>query len=132
LLKRTDMAPGVLVVTAWQLVLGAVPLLAISVVVERPGAISWTPEFLALLLGLGLGGTALPYAVWNMLAQREEIGRLALFLFLVPAFGVAFGAFAFGERYEPLQLAGVAMTLVAGGIAAGGKAASAGGRATIR
>jgi drug/metabolite transporter (DMT)-like permease len=125
LLKRTDMSSGVLVVTGWQLVLGGLPLLAISAVAERTEPLNWTPEFAGLLVGLALGGTAVPFAVWNLLAQREEIGRLALFLFLVPAFGVAFAAVAFGERYGPLQLAGIAMTLLAGAIAARGARAPA-------
>ncbi len=83
LLKRIGMLRNVLVLTAWQLVLGGLPLLAVSALVERGAPISWSPAFTAILLGLAIGGTALPYLVWNALAQQEEIGRLTLFLFLV-------------------------------------------------
>lgn len=116
-LKRIGIAGHVLTLTAWQLVLGGIPLFVLAALVERDTPVNWSLTFVAILLGLALAGTALPYLVWNALAQEEEIGRLTLFLFLVPVFGVLLAALAFGERLAPLQLAGLvavaAGTLVA-------------------
>ena len=116
-LKRIGGRADVLPMTAWQLVAGGLPLLALSALVERGGAIDWTPEFAALLLALALGGTALPFLAWNGLARREEIGRLTLLLFIVPVFGVALAALIFGERLGTRELAGLAAAVAGVGIA---------------
>lgn len=107
-----------LTMTAWQLALGGLPLLALSALVERGAAVSWTPSFAALLLGLALAGTALPYVVWNELARHEEIGRLTLVLLLVPVLGVVLAAAAFGERLGALELIGLAVAVAGVGVAA--------------
>jgi drug/metabolite transporter (DMT)-like permease len=108
ILKRIGGRNDLLTMTAWQLVLGGLPLLALSALVENDAAISWNPAFAALLLGLALAGTALPYVVWNHLARQGEIGQLTLFLFLVPLLGVALAAAVFGERFGASELAGLA------------------------
>lgn len=112
LLKRIGMLRNVLVLTAWQLVLGGLPLLVVSALVERGAPISWSPAFTAILLGLAIGGTALPYLVWNALARQEEIGRLTLFLFLVPVFGVLLAALVFGEQVTLPEIVGLTAVAV--------------------
>lgn len=105
-----------LTMTAWQLTLGGLPLLALSALVEGGVGVNLTATFALLLLGLALGGTALPFVVWNHLARHEEIGRLTIFLLLVPVFGVALAGLVFGERLGPLELAGLAAVVGAVGI----------------
>lgn len=103
--------------SAWQLVLGGLPLLALSLLAERDAAVTWTATFAVLLIGLALAGTALPYVAWNHLARQEEIGRLTLFRFLVPVLGVALAMVLFGERFGPTEVAGLAVATAAVGIA---------------
>jgi O-acetylserine/cysteine efflux transporter len=116
ILKTISGRHDVLTMTAWQLTLGGLPLLALSAVVENGDAVSWTLSFVALLFGLALGGTALPYVVWNHLVRHEEIGRLTLFLMLVPVFGVALAAVVFGDRLGIAELIGLAATVAGVGI----------------
>jgi drug/metabolite transporter (DMT)-like permease len=116
LIKRIDLTEGLLPVTAWQLAIGAVPLFGLSAWLERGTSVAWNSTFVSLLLFLGLVGTALTTVLWYWLLQREELGRLSLFLFLVPVMGLAIAALAFHERIGRLEAVGVVITLA--GIAA--------------
>ena len=51
--------------------------------------------------------------LWFWLLQRTEAGRLSLYLFLVPVFGLLIAMGGFGERLNALQGGGVALILVA-------------------
>ncbi len=57
-------------------------------------------------------GTAFALALWYWLVQREPVGRLAGFMFLVPIAGLALAWVFFGETVSGLQAAGVAITLL--------------------
>jgi O-acetylserine/cysteine efflux transporter len=123
-LKRIGGRQDLLTMTAWQLVLGGLPLLALAALVDGSVGMSWTATFAALLVGLALGGTALPYVVWNHLARHEDIGRLVLYLLLVPVFGVVLARLVFGERLGALEVAGLVAIVAAVGISSLGPAFS--------
>lgn len=103
----------VLTVTAWQLLLGSLPLLAASVSLEGDTPTRWTLSFVALLLFLALLGSSFLTAAWYSLLQRGEVGRLSLFFYLVPVVGLGLAALFFGESVTPVQGSGVAL-IVAG------------------
>ena len=114
--KRLAIEGNLLVITAWQLVLGSLPLLVLTALFEQDGRVIWNAEFVGLLLFLALIGTALANAVWYWLLQREEAGRLTMFLFLVPVLGLGIAALAFGERISLLEGIGSALTVIGVGI----------------
>jgi drug/metabolite transporter (DMT)-like permease len=116
--KRMGTAPDVLALTTWQLILGSLPLLALSALVERDAGVSWTAGFVGLLLFLALIGTSLATAVWYWLVRRGEVGQLSLFFFLIPVIGLGLAAVLFGERVSPLEGAGVVLTLAGIGVLA--------------
>lgn len=116
ILKAIGGRHDLLTMTAWQLTLGGLPLLALSALVERGVAVIWTASFAALLFSLALAGTALPALVWNHLARQEEIGRLTLFLLITPVLGVALAGAVFGERLGALEWVGIAATVAGVGI----------------
>jgi drug/metabolite transporter (DMT)-like permease len=101
----------VLQVSAWQLIIGSLPILGGAATVERTAHVHWALRFIGLLLFLALVGTAFPTAAWYWLLQRHDVGRLSLFLFLVPVFGLAIATLPFGERVGPLEGLGVLVTL---------------------
>jgi len=111
IMKRMAQPGIVLLVTAWQLLLGSLPLLLAAALVERGHAVNWDPAFVALLVFLGVGGTALPTAGWFWLLQGHDVGRLSLFLFLVPLFGLAIATVAFAEPVRASEGAGTLLTL---------------------
>jgi len=112
LVKKLRPGADLPVLTAWQLVVGSLPLLAWSQAVE-PAAIRWTPVFWGLLLGLSVAGTALTALVWFWLLQRTEAGGLALQLILVPVLGMGFAVLLYGERLPGLAGWGVLLILLA-------------------
>lgn len=111
LVKRMGTPPNLLILTAWQSTLGSLPLLAVSALLERDAAVTWNVEFVALLLFLALVGTSFTTVVWYWLLQRGDLGRLTLFLFLVPVFGLGLGTFLFGEKLGILSVIGVVLTV---------------------
>lgn len=110
--KRMGDRRDLLAITAWQLLAGSLPLLALSSIVEPHAAVQWNLRFLAILAFLGIAGTALPTPLWYWLLQRDEVGHLTLFLFLVPAFGLGIAALAFGERLGLPELVGLSLILL--------------------
>ena len=111
LVKRADAGDAVLGVAAWQLLIGSIPLLALSAWFERGRSIAWSPTFMGLLLFLALAGTALTTALWYWLVQRDDVGRLSLMLFLAPVLGLLLAAALFGERIGAVEVAGVALAI---------------------
>ena len=111
LLKQLTGQVDLLMATGWQFILGGFMLFLISQRVEAPVQIVWDPSFIAILLVLGILGTAVAFALWFSLLHRSELNRLNTFTFLTPAFGLMIGTFFFGERLNPLEIAGVALIL---------------------
>jgi drug/metabolite transporter (DMT)-like permease len=103
-------------IAAWQLILGGLPLLAVSAFVEANTPIVWDVRFIGLFLFLALVGTSFATALWYWLVQREDVGRLTMFLFLVPLAGLALATFFLGEPLDPLAALGAGLIVV--GIAA--------------
>lgn len=131
ILKRIGERHELLTMTAWQLAIGGLPLLALSALIERDTSVTWNATFGALLVGLALAGTALPYIVWNQLARHEEIGRLTLLLLLVPVFGVVLAGAVFGERLGPSELVGLGAIVAAVGIVLLRPSPAVGGRTRL-
>ena len=111
IVKRADAGAAVLRVAAWQLLIGSIPLLALSLWLERGRSITWSPTFGVLLLFLSFVGTAFTTALWYWLVQRDEVGRLSLMLFVAPVLGLLLGAAIFGERIGLLEVGGVALAV---------------------
>lgn len=115
--KRMRTPASLLGITAWQLILGSLPLLVISTLIERETQVIWNAQFVGLLLFLALVGTSFANAIWYWLIQRDEVGRLTMFFFLVPLFGLGIAALAFGERISQLEGIGSLLTIAGVGVA---------------
>ncbi len=116
LFKRMEISTGLLAITAWQLMLGSLPLLAASAIFERNAQVIWDPEFVVELLFLALVGTSFANAVWYWLIQRGAVSQLSLFLFMVPVFGLGLAGLVFGEQVSWLQGLGLALTIAGIGL----------------
>jgi O-acetylserine/cysteine efflux transporter len=101
---------------AWLSVVPPLPALALSLVLDGPAAFpralaAATAAGLAAAVYLGLVATVLAYAIWGALLRRYATATVAPFALLVPFVGAASSALAFGERFGPLRLAGMALVL---------------------
>ncbi len=112
LIKKLQPGPDLIALTAWQLIVGSLPLLGWSLVMEA-GDISWNPVFISLLLLLALGGTALTTVLWFWLLQDSDAGSLSLSLFLIPLLGLLIGFLFYGETLSGMTIGGVLLILLA-------------------
>jgi len=90
-----------------QLLIGASPLAPLSKLTEDVSLLTWSPEFLLVLLALAVFGSALAFWLWFESLERVPLSRANTFAFLVPIFGLVVGAAFFGERFEAIQATGV-------------------------
>lgn len=94
----------------WGSLVPPLPMLALSLVFEGPGALtgllSVTPQAWFSVLFIAYGSTLLGYGAWAVLLGRYPASLVAPFSLLVPVVGFA-AAFVFlGEGVTPLEIAG--------------------------
>jgi drug/metabolite transporter (DMT)-like permease len=81
---------------------------------SAPGARAW-----AAAIALGVACTGLAYVLYFRLIARTGPARAMTVTFLVPLFGIAWGAVFLGEPVTPAMLAGGAVILLGTALAAG-------------
>lgn len=113
LVKQMNNEQIVFGVSAWSLIIGSIPLLLTSFFVEGGSLIVWNTRSVGILLFLVIFGTAFTTAVWYFLIQRHNVGRLSLFFFLIPVFGLGIASLTFNETLAINALLGVFTILVA-------------------
>lgn len=114
--KRLAIRTGdeLLSVTAWQLLLGSVPLLAVAPLVSaRP--IHWTPGFMVALAYNAVPANALAWLLWLYILSKLPAGLASLSMLATPVVGVFSAWVQLGERPnlgEALGMTSVALALV--------------------
>lgn len=119
---RLARAPEPLHLTMWMAVVPPLPLLALSLLVERPligPALAGALDAQAIPANLGLAyivvfSTVIGYGIWNALMARYPASEVAPWSMLVPIVGFASSWVMLGENPRPLELA--AGLLVIGGV----------------
>jgi drug/metabolite transporter (DMT)-like permease len=99
----------------YQLAVSALLLPIASLAIGEAGIIKMTPIALASLAFQSVVVAFASYLVWFWLLSRYLAGRLSVFSFLTPLFGVAFGALLLNEPISLTLL--IATALVGAGIA---------------
>ncbi len=98
--------------TGWHMVLGGVPLFVLSALGETN---QWTGLGLsdaAAMLYSTVFGSAIAYGLFFYFASSGNLTSLSSLTFLTPVFALIFGNIFLAEILNPLQWAGVALTLV--------------------
>jgi drug/metabolite transporter (DMT)-like permease len=126
--RRHDI--DVLSLTTWQMVFGALPLVAVAALTARQGP-DWTPAFVASLTYNVLLANALAWFLWLYALHRLSAGLAGLGTLAIPVIGVVASWLQLGER--PGAVESVGMALIVGGLAllvvqgvAGGRRRAAG------
>lgn len=106
--------------TGWHMILGSLPLVAVSAVQEGPELAArlsqLTGSDAAILLYISLLGSAASYGVFFYNASRGNLTALSSLTFLTPMFAALAGYLILGEVLTPVQLAGAGITLGAVGL----------------
>lgn len=100
--------------TAWQLVIGAIPLIAVAWAVPSP-PVQWTSTFIACLLFSGFVATALGWVIWMTILEVLPAGTASLSTLAIPVITVIGAAIQLGEIPAPNEIQG--MLLVAAALA---------------
>jgi O-acetylserine/cysteine efflux transporter len=95
---RVDM----LAFVVWASLVAPLPLLALSLMLEGPGAVVSALTHPSLKGALSVAfiayiATVLGFGAWNNLLSRHPVGQVAPFALLIPVVGMACGALFFGE-----------------------------------
>jgi drug/metabolite transporter (DMT)-like permease len=98
----------------YQLAVSSLALPAVSLLMGEAGVRAFTPIAVASLLYQGAVVAFATYLAWFWLLTRYLAGRLAVFGFLTPLFGVVAGAVVLSEPLRPAFL--VALAMVGAGI----------------
>ncbi len=100
------------VATGWHMILGGLPLFALSSRVESQ---QWSNIDSSGWLALGYStifGSAVAYGLFFYFASSGSLTSLSSLTFLTPVFALFFGNLFLGELLSPLQWVGVGLTLV--------------------
>ena len=115
LIRTTSLSRATAAKTLFYQLAVAVPLLfGASLLLGEPGVVALTPFALASLAYQGAIVAFASYLAWFWLLTRYLAGRLAVFSFMTPLFGVLAGVAVLGERLTPTFAA--AALLVGAGI----------------
>ncbi|MER7070076.1 EamA family transporter [Terrabacter sp. NPDC000476] len=103
-------------VTVWSGLVVPLPALALSFLVEGPAAVAAALAHVQWSAVLSTAYTAylsslVGYGIWNTLLSRHPVAAVTPFAMLVPVFGMASAAVAFGERPNLLELVGGVLLL---------------------
>lgn len=108
--REVRLAPAM--IAAWQMIFGAVPLLATGLLVDgNPLRFHWTGTALFCLLYLAIIGSALAFLLLYWLLPRMSVTNLQTISLITPPGAVAFGWLMGGETFPLLSLAGGALVL---------------------
>jgi drug/metabolite transporter (DMT)-like permease len=93
----------------YQLAVAAVSMPIASWLMGEPGIVAWTPVAIGSLFYQGVIVAFASYLAWFWLLTRYLAGRLAVFGFLTPLFGVMAGVVVLSEPLRPAFLTAVIM-----------------------
>ena len=95
-----------LALTTWQMLFGALPLVAIAAWSNEPAPV-WTTSLVLLLLGLAVVSTALCWVVWLWVLRRLSTSVASMSMLAVPVVAILSAHWQLGERTMPTEVAGM-------------------------
>jgi drug/metabolite transporter (DMT)-like permease len=98
----------VLALTAWQMVLGAVPLF-IAASMSGEGPLVWSGRFVAVLAVTSLVSAALGWCLSTDVLKHVDAGIAGMSMLAVLAIAIASSAWHFGERLRAQEVLGMVL-----------------------
>lgn len=120
--QATEQPIDALAFMVWMSLVPPLPLFALSMIFEGPGAGLRALRDMSLtgagaLAYIAYLSTLVGFGLWGWLMRRYEAGTVAMYSLLVPPFGIASAAVVLDERISGLRL--LAAALIIGGVAIG-------------
>lgn len=101
-----------LVATGWHMILGGLPLMALSLMWEDSQMVNLTVSDWAGLGYATVFGTAITYGIFFYLAATGNMTSVSALIFLTPIFALLFSSLLLDETLSGLQWIGVVLTLI--------------------
>lgn len=101
-----------LCMTAWQMLIGCVPLVIIALSVDEP-AIVWSPRFVGTLTLMAVAITAFGWMLWMYALDNLDTGTAGLATLITPIIAMVSSHYTFGERPGQLELLGMGLITLA-------------------
>lgn len=98
--------------TGWHMILGGMPLFALSGLYESDQWVHMDPGNWMALAYATVFGSAIAYGLFFYFASSGSLTSLSALTFLTPVFALLFGNLLLSEVLSPLQWLGVSLTLV--------------------
>lgn len=98
--------------SAWQMLLGSVALVAVAAQVDSP-PMQWTPYLAGALAFNAVVATALAWLLWVYVLHHLPAGAAGLGSMAIPVVGVLSASIELGERPSATEIGGMALILVA-------------------
>ncbi len=103
---RSRQAVDLLSLTAWQLFLGAIPLVALAAVVPEPPT-NWTTTYALILAFMALVSTALCWWLWTVILDRIPAWQASLSLLGTPVVAIVSSHLVMGEQFRLAEVSGI-------------------------
>jgi drug/metabolite transporter (DMT)-like permease len=116
LVKRLRGAHAVdlLTLTAWQMVIGSIPLVILAgVIPEHPT--QWTSHYVILLIIISLISTSLGWWLWIYILDQVPAWEASLSVLGTPVVAIVSSTFILGEQFKTIEVLG--MVLIGAGLA---------------
>lgn len=113
LARREAAVEPVISLTGRQMFWGGLGLLVLGCASGNPIPFEWDLVGVGMLLYLAIVSAG-AFALWNMVMKYNEVGKVSMYLFLTPLFGVVLSSVWLGEHISLWAL--VALSLVAASI----------------
>lgn len=108
---RRRVAFDLISLTAWQMFLGALPLVLLWPFIPSQG-IKWTPYFVGGLLYSSVISQAVALVLWFYILQELPAGTASLGTLATPVIGTIAAAVQLGERPSTVELVGMVLILL--------------------
>ncbi|MFX3625527.1 MAG: DMT family transporter [Ectobacillus sp.] len=93
--------------TAYQMIFGAFGLLMIGTWQAGPLPFSFDMKAMLMLLYLSFLSAA-GFLIWNTVMKYNKVGKVSMYMFLIPVFGVMLSSLILGEEIHSFVLVGLA------------------------
>jgi len=105
---RAKQPLDLLSLTAWQMLLGAVPLIILTIIVpEHPT--NWSTTYIAILVFMSVVSTGLCWWLWITLLDRVPAWEASLSVLGTPVVAIISGRLAMGEKFSLGEISGIVL-----------------------
>ncbi|WP_079434595.1 DMT family transporter [Zoogloea sp. LCSB751] len=110
---RSRQPVDLLVLTTWQMIVGALPLVLLAAVVPGP-ATDWSAHYVVILAFLSVASVALCWWLWIWILDRVPAWEASLSVLGTPVVAILSSRLTLGEEFCTTEIAGI--LLIGGGL----------------